>query len=410
MAQDAVRIDDYEGVRRALYHPALSRTLDRRSFEDGNPRAGILSLLHGDEHRERRRLENPLFRRAALVDYEQVLFPKILAEVLDRGAVGAVDLFDLAGSATVVLAARRAGVDHDGSPEQLAELFGHVKVIAQAAAIHDVVGDKDKVQAEAIAVLHRFDRDYVLPSRRRREALLDAGEEAPYDLLTEALRGLRAGDDTFTDPALLVREVALFLHGGSHTSAQTLCNVFWFLLGLDGPGPRTDWLERVTTSRLDAQKCVHETLRLIPTTPEFKRHAEEEAEVAGCPVSRGTTVALDARTANRDPALFGEHPEAFDPDRTVRDDVPLWGHSFGAGPHICIGRSVAGGLPLTGAQLRGGVGESHLYGLIALMVQEIAARGARPDPARPPERDDRTSRGSRWLHFPVVFPRSGTVR
>ena len=119
MSQDAVRIDDYEAVRKALYHPDLSRTLDRRSFEEGNPRAGILSLLHGDEHRERRRLENPLFRRQALVDYEQALFPEVLAEVLDRGAVGAVDLFDLAGSATVVLAARRAGVDHDGSPEQL---------------------------------------------------------------------------------------------------------------------------------------------------------------------------------------------------------------------------------------------------------------------------------------------------
>ena len=407
MSQDVVRIDDYESVRKALYHPALSRTLDRRSFEEGNPRAGILSLLHGDEHRERRRLENPLFRRQALVDYEQVLFPKVLAEVLDRAAVGAVDLFDLAGSATVVLAARRAGVDHDGSPEQLAELFEHVKVIAQAAAIHDVVGDKDAVQAEAIALLHRFDEDYVLPSRRRREALLDAGGEAPYDLLTEALRGLRGGDATFADHALLVREVALFLHGGSHTSAQTLCNVFWFLLGLDGPGPRTGWLERVATSRLDAQKVVHETLRLVPTTPEFKRHAEDDAEVAGCPVSRGGTVALDARAANRDPELFGAHAGTFDPDRSVRDDVPLWGHSFGAGPHICIGRSVAGGLPLTGAQLRGGVGEAHLYGLIALMVQEIAARGVRTDPARPPQRDDRTSRGSRWLHFPVVFPEAG---
>ena len=404
MSQDVVRIDDYESVRKALYHPDLSRTLDRRSFEEGNPRAGILSLLHGDEHRERRRLENQLFRRQALVDYEQELFPEILAEVLDRAAVGAVDLFDLAGSATVVLAARRAGVDHDGSPAQLAELFEHVKVIAQAAAIHDVVGDKAKVQAEAIALLHRFDEDYLVPSRRRREALLEAGEEVPYDLLTEALRGLRAGDDTFADHALLVREVALFLHGGSHTSAQTLCNVFWFLFGLDGAGLRTDWLDRVAGSLLDAQKCVHETLRLIPTTPEFKRHAEEDTEVAGCPVSRGATVALDARAANRDPALFGEDPEVFDPDRRVRDDVPLWGHSFGAGPHICIGRSVAGGLPLTGAQLRGGVGDSHLYGLIALMVREIAARGARPDPDRAPQRDTRTSRGSRWLHFPVVFP------
>jgi cytochrome P450 len=416
MTQDAIRFDDYEAVRKALYHPALSRTLDKRSFEEGNPRAGILSLLHGDEHKERRRFENPLFRRQALVEYEQSLFPAILGDVLDREAVGRVDLFDLAGSASVVLAARRAGVDHDGSPEQLADLFEHVKQIAQAAAIHDIVGDKDQVQAESIAKLHEFDRDYVTPSRRRREALLDeigAGrstEEPQFDLLTQSLRKLRAGDRMFADHALLVREVGLFLHGGSHTSAQTTCNVFYFLFGLDGAGPRTEWLRRVAGSRLDAQKAVHETLRLIPTTPEIKRLAEDDAEVAGCPVSRGAKVALDARTANRDPELFGANPDSFDPDRQVRDDVALWGHSFGAGPHICIGRSVAGGLPLSGTALREGVGESHLYGLIALMVQAIAARAVELDPDEAPERDQRTSRGSRWLRFPVVFPAGAAPR
>ena len=410
MSKDAVRFDDYESIRKALHHPALSRSLDKRSFEEGNPRAGILSLLHGDEHRERRRFENALFRRQALVEYERQLFPGILAQVLDRLALGRVDLFHLAGSTSVVLAARRAGVDHDGSREQLADLFEHVKVIAQAAAIHDIVGDRDRVQAETIASLAEFDRNYVTPSRRRRERLLDAGAaggadgRAPHDLLTAALQRLRSGDTMMGDHALLVREVGLFLHGGSHTSAQTVCNVFWFLFGLDGAGPRTGWFDRAATSLLDAQKCVHETLRLIPTTPEFKRLAEEGAEVAGVPVPRGATVVLDARTANRDPRLFGAGPETFDPDRCVDDDVALWGHSFGAGPHVCIGRSVAGGLPLTGSDLREGVGEGHLYGLIALMVQQIAARGVRPDPDAGPERDQRTSRGSRWLRFPVVFP------
>ena len=420
MPQDAVRFEDFETVRKALYHPSLSRALDKRSFEEGNPRAGILSLLHGDEHRERRRFENPLFRRSALVEYEQELFPKILAEVLDRQAVGAVDLLELAGAITVVLAARRAGVDHDGSPEQLADLFGHVKQIAQAAAIHDIVGDKDAVQAETIAKLHEFDRDYVTPSRRRREALLDELEsgrgtaEPQFDLLTQSLRKLRAGDPMFADHGLLVREVGLFLHGGSHTSAQTVCNVFSYLLGPDGGpdgnGPRTEWLHRVADSRLDAQKAVHETLRLIPTTPEIKRLAEDDAEVAGCPVGKGAKVELDARTANRDPDLFGADAEVWNPDRAVRDDVALWGHAFGAGPHICIGRSVAGGLPLSGAMLRNGVGDGHLYGLIALMVQEIAARQVRLDADRAPERDGRTSRGSRWLSFPVVFGAGGAAR
>ena len=412
MPQDAITFDEYEAIRKALYQPALSRTLDKRSFEEGNPRAGILSLLHGNDHRERRRLENPLFRRQSLLEYEQVLFPKALAEVLDREATGRVDLFSLAGSASVVLAARRAGVDHDGSPEQLADLFEHVKQIAQAAAIHDIVGDRDRVQAETIESLGAFDRDYVTPSRRRRESLLEAAEaggtdDVPVDLLTAALRQLRSGDDTFADHALLVREVGLFLHGGSHTSAQTLCNVLYFLFGLDGAGPRTEWLDRVARNRLDAQKCVHETLRLIPTTPEFKRFAEDDAEVAGVPIPCGATVALDARAANRDPELFGADPDTFDPDRRIRDDVVLWGHSFGAGPHICIGRSVAGGLPLSGVALRDGVGEEHLYGLIALMVQEVVGRGVRLDPEQAPERDLRTSRGSRWLQFPVVFPEGG---
>lgn len=410
MSEDAVRFDDFESIRKALYHPALSRALDKRSFEEGNPRAGILSLLHGDEHKERRRFENPLFRRSALVEYEQVLFPKILAEVLDRQPVGAVDLFELAGSVAVVLAARRAGVDHDGSPEQLADLFEHVKQIAQAAAIHDIVGDKDKVQAETIAKLREFDRDYVTPSRRRREALLGdvegghSDEQFQSDLLMQSLRKLRAGDPMFADHDLLVREVGLFLHGGSHTSAQTVCNVFYFLLGLDGEtGPRAEWLHRVATSRLDAQKAVHETLRLIPTTPEIKRLVEDDAEVAGCPVSKGSKVSLDVRAANRAPALFGVEPQSWDPDRSIPDNMPLWGHAFGVGPHICIGRSVAGGLPLTGTTLREGVADGHLYGLIALMVQEIAARGVRLNPERRPERDGRTSRGSRWLTFPVLF-------
>ncbi|MGH3355907.1 MAG: cytochrome P450 [Nocardioidaceae bacterium] len=417
MSQSEVRLATYDAIHQALHHPELSRGLDRRSFEEGNARAGILSLLHGDEHQHRRRLESRLFDRRALVTYERELFPRVLSGVLDRAALGRVDLFELGGMLSVVLAARRAGIDHDGTLEELGRLFGHVKVIAQAAAVHDIVGDRDRVQAEAAHVLRELDKGYVLPARRRREQMLDraadgsTGEGAvSEDLMTVALRGLREGDATFADHDLLVREVALFLHGGSHTSAQTLCNAFYYLLGLDGPGPRTDWLRRVAQSPLDAQRCVHETVRLRPTNPEMKRVAGADVDVAGAQIPVGTTVVLDARTANREPDLFGTHPERFDPDRDVRDDVPLWGFSFGSGAHICIGRSVAGGFPLTGAKLRGGVSPAHLYGLVALTVRAVAARGVLLDPDSMPELDERTTRGTRWSRFPVVLPaRSGQV-
>jgi cytochrome P450 len=407
---DQVRLDSYEEIHEALHHPHLSRCLDKRPFEAGNPRAGTLSLLHGDEHRRRRRMENKLFQRRALVQYERELFPQVLEDVLDGAAVGRVDLFELGGALSVVLAARRAGVDHDGSRRQLTELFDYVKVIAQAAAVLDIVGDRNRVQAETIALLRDFDERYVTPTRRRRERLLDAlaagetDDEAPHDLLTVALRQMRAGDDTFADHALLVREAGLFLHGGSHTSAQTLCNAFHHLFGVDGPGRRSELLRRVAEDPLDAQRCVHETVRLRPPNPEMKRLAEQDVVVAGTRIARGTTVVLDARQANRDPARFGARPERFDPDREIRDDVPLWGLSFGAGPHICIGRSVAGGFPLTGERLRRGVPPGHLFGLVARMVQAVAARGVGPDPEAVPEPDHRTTRGTRWRRFPVRFP------
>src|SRR5665811_710019 len=170
---EEVVFDHYDQVREAMYHPDLSRGMDPRSAEEGNPRADVLSVLHGDEHKARRRIENPLFRRSALVEYERELFPKVLAEICARDAVGQVDLFELGGALSVVLAARRTGIDH-------------------ASAIMDVVGDRDKVRAEVMAVLQRFDERYVQPSLRRRERLLDgdpdgSGEEVPHDLLTVAL-------------------------------------------------------------------------------------------------------------------------------------------------------------------------------------------------------------------------------
>jgi cytochrome P450 len=407
MASEIV-FDQHADIREAFYNPHLSRGVDERSFEEGNQRAGVLSVLHGKEHKERRRLENKLFRGSTLIEYEVELFPGIVQQICDRSAVGDVDLLKLNGSLAVVLAARRAGLDHDGSPEQLQELWGHAVTLAQAAALQDVVIDEEAVRAEVAETLVRFDEKYVTPSRRRREELLDAiergetDEPASHDLLTVALQQRRRGGDSLDD-ALLVREAGLYLHGGSHTSAQTACNAFYYLLGLDGVD-RSGLLERVAASPLLAQKVVHETLRVRPMTPRIKRRAVESTAVAGVEIPKGARVVLDIYRANRDPALYGDDPEAFDPERVVRDDVPLWGYSFGAGPHICIGRSVAGGLPLHGAQIREGVADKHLYGLVAHMVQAVAARGVMTVPEDPPVRDERTTRGSRWLRFPARFP------
>lgn len=399
----------YADIRDALYNKHLSRSLDDRSFDEGNPRAGVLSTLHGAEHKDRRKLENPLFRRSALVEYEHELFPVAIDEIAARDAVGELDLLGLAGSMAVVLATRRAGIDHDSSHRQLTELFWHGVSLAQGASLADAVVDRSRVERETHATLQALEDDYVGPSRRRREALLDAAERGasdeplPHDLLTVALRSRRAGELDLDD-ALLTREVGLYLHGGSHTSAQTTCNAFEFLLGYDGVD-RSALLHEAGSSLLTAQRIVHETLRVVPMTPKLKRRVIDDTVVAGTPVSAGETVVLDIRSGNRDPDFYGADAESFDPHRTVADGASLWGLSFGAGAHICIGRSVAGGVPLQGGEHEDETPASHLYGQVARMVRAIARHGVEPDPARRPERDERTTRASsRWSRFPVRFP------
>ncbi len=122
--------------------------------------------------------------------------------------------------------------------------------------------------------------------------------------------------------------------------------------------------------------------------------------MAGRPIPKGAIVVLDVATANRDSSLFGPNADKFDPDRSIQPDVPRWGLSFGAGPHQCPGRLVAGGLPVPDDGI---TGDDHLFGLVAHMLQEIVRRGVAPDPTRSPQRDDRTERFTRWRSYPVVF-------
>lgn len=397
--------DRYEDIRAALFDPNLSRSFDKRSYADGNIRDGIVSISHGAMHRARRRVENAQFRAEVLRLYERELFPRVMNELLDILISGErVDLFPIGEMLSVVLAARRAGIEYDAqSLDDLRTLVHHVDVFSQGSAILDAK-DPDAVRALVRRTYADFERDFVLPAWAARHALIDrvrrgelAESELPQDILTALL--LHRDDAAMElDDGRIVREVATYLQGGTHTSAQTLVNA------LDLVFPRADHarvIERVAADRLFAQRVVQETLRLRPTTPKMKRRAEATTEIAGVRIPKDALVVLDVVSANRDPKLFGERPDDFDPDRVVEPDVARWGLSFGAGAHQCPGRSVGGGFPIPAAFA---VDEDHVFGLVTIELQAVAGRGVRPDPERFPERDLRTERFTRWLHYPVWFP------
>src|SRR5262249_4616148 len=94
-----------------------------------------------------------------------------------------------------------------------------------------------------------------------------------------------------------------------------------------------------------AGSVVKESLRIFPPTPALINHeAVTEVEVGGYQLARGSLVILSPYVTQRDPRWFPE-PERFDPDRFGPgrpEKIPEYAYfPFGAGPHVCIGNSLA---------------------------------------------------------------------
>src|SRR5205823_7108487 len=173
-----------------------------------------------------------------------------------------------------------------------------------------------------------FEREFVRPAWDRRATLIEsvrkgdlAEQDLTQDILTILLLHRADANLELSDDGRIVREVATYLQGGTHTSAQTLVNA------LDIIFARADAnavLERIATDTAYAQRVVLETLRLRPTTPKAKRRAEADTEVAGVRIPKDAQVVLDFDKGNRDRSVFGDDADEFDPDRTLAPAVPRW--------------------------------------------------------------------------------------
>jgi hypothetical protein len=100
--------------------------------------------------------------------------------------------------------------------------------------------------------------------------------------------------------------------------------------------------------------------------------------------------------ANRDPLVFPDGPDRFDPYRTIADGVAPWGLSFGHGTHACLGQELASGLEPDDAL------DHHLLGSVALMAGVMLRSGATTDPDDPAALDAHTTR-TVWARYPVRF-------
>ena len=395
-----ITVSGYEQARAAFRQKHLRQAL----YDAGDVvMADVLVNLHGDDHRARRRLENRLFRRDTNARYERELFPPIVAATLEpHVAVGRAELVSLSHQMMMNLAASTAGVDRPaGTPEETLHLYSYMMRFIEGATLAHYTGDRAAKRAEVAAALEAFDAEFLRPSvRRRRQLLADVAagtlpEEAlPRDVLTVLLRNL---DDLRLPDDVVLRETCFYLLAGAHTSATAFVRTLDAVFNMDLAAPED--AARARTDLGFLQRCVHETVRLHPSSPVAMRWALEDLELAdGTAVAAGDKVVIDLMAANRDPDVFGADPDRFDPHRATTPGAAPWGLSFGLGMHACIGQDLAAGLDpaLTDS------GEEHLYGLVPVAVAALLHAGARPDPNDPARLDPESARGY-WASYPVRF-------
>ena len=390
-----ITITTYDEAKEAYRQKDLRQAL----YDAGEVIMGdVLVNLHGVEHRDRRRLENRLFRRETFELYERRLFPPIIAETLAVDiAAGRAELVDLGHRMMMNLAALTAGVDRPlGTTDETRHLYHYLMLFIEGATLAHHTGDRDIKRAEVASELHKFDAEFVTPSMERRVEIQRTGEQLPKDVLSILI----ANEDLLHIPHnVIVREVAFYLLAGAHTSATAFTRVSHDIF---------KWLEAhpedadlVRSDRLFVQRCTHETIRLQPSSPVAMRWALTDIELkSGTQIPAGAKVVIDLRSVNRDIDVFGATAAEFDPHRSTPTGVPAYGLSFGSGMHACIGQDLAAGLLLHANSPI----DDHVFGLVPEAVQALFDAGARPDPDDPPVMDESTTRPY-FGRYPVLLGR-----
>ncbi|MEU2717371.1 cytochrome P450 [Streptomyces sp. NPDC007205] len=154
------------------------------------------------------------------------------------------------------------------------------------------------------------------------------------------------------------RQVITFLVAGHETTSGALSFALYYLarhpeiaararaevdrVWGDTEQPGYDQIAKLRYVR----RVLDESLRLWPTAPAFAREAREDTVLADeHPMLRGAWALVLTPMLHRDPDVWGEDAERFDPDRfeaaAVRARPPHTFKPFGTGARACIGRQFA---------------------------------------------------------------------
>jgi cytochrome P450 len=153
----------------------------------------------------------------------------------------------------------------------------------------------------------------------------------PGDPATDVLTRL-IGTETDAErlsEAELLHNCIFILNAGHETTTNLIGNALYLLL---------QWPEerrRLVADPTLIRTAVEEVLRIESSNQLGNRTASEAVELGGKAIPRGATLTLCIGAANRDPAVFTE------PDRLDIGRQPNRHLAFAAGPHQCVGMTLA---------------------------------------------------------------------
>src|SRR6516225_9970995 len=180
------------------------------------------------------------------------------------------------------------------------------------------------------------------------------------DLLDRMLTGVDRQSGEKLDETNVIAQCLTFLIAGHETTSGLLSFALYALIRnpkvLDRGYEEVDRVLGAEVNALPTYAQTHqlpyvsqileETLRLWPTAPAFTRRPYKDTVLGGrYKVEANSAVVVLTGMLHRDPKIWGDNPEAFDPDRFSPENrvkIPPNAYKpFGTGQRACIGRQFA---------------------------------------------------------------------
>ena len=196
---------------------------------------------------------------------------------------------------------------------------------------------------------------HIIDERRKSGALGKVN-----DLLDRMLTGADRQSGEKLDETNVIAQCITFLIAGHETTSGLLSFALYALMKNPNVLERGyEEVDRVLGADVNAlptyaqthqlpyvSQILDETLRLWPTAPAFTRRAYEDAVLGGkYKIEADRAIVVLTGMLHRDPRVWGDNPEAFDPDRFSpenRAKIPPNAYKpFGTGQRACIGRQFA---------------------------------------------------------------------